>query len=303
MAVISLRPPIVDGLVITASIGSSVLLKYVQGKLFAMLKTQKDIFPNGKITLTPKSAGVHIHLYPDGVRKIAGIQAAMTEGGYKYLRVALLPSQLKGAELKYLEDLIAHWLSPFSYKSLYSNGNVSRLDIAIDDVLHPAHSFLPFRPISNVSGIYTDWLGQKGATYLGSKTSDLQYCIYDKTRQLIETGGFPQFNIHTRFEARLRHLGFPPSQILQNVEIPFTSLEIMNLQEVHGASSNQDWKDFLAVCASVGSCKALSFLHSKHVRKQYIKRLREAPVSWWQPKKVWEKFPESLQKLQPTVTA
>lgn len=303
MAVIGLRPPIVDGLDIVVAIGSSKLLKYAQEQLYAMLKAQKEIFPNGKITLTSKSAGVHIHLYPGGVRKIASIQAAMTEGAYKYLRLALLPSQFVGLDFDCLQQVIANWLSYFNYKSLYYNGNVSRLDIAIDDVLHPAHSFLPFRPICNVSAIYTDWLGQKGATYLGGKTSDLQYCIYDKTRQLIQTGGVPQFNTHVRFEARLRHLGFPPSQVIQNVKMPFTRLEIISLQAASSASSNQEWKDFLALCSSVGSCKALSFLHSKHLRKQYIKRLREAPVSWWQPQKVWGKFPEAFQKLQPTVTA
>ena len=136
------------------------------------------IFPTGKIVKTPKSQGVHLHLYPEMDRKIARDTSGKDQSGHRYFRLVLYPSQFKGSDFDYLQQVLAHRIKPFSYHSLYHFGRVTRLDLAVDDLLHPAHSFLPFRRMCNVSGIYTTWFGQKGTIYLGSKFSPLQFANY-----------------------------------------------------------------------------------------------------------------------------
>lgn len=294
------KPLIVDELVVTAKIGSYALLQETRTKLYKLLKAAKVIFPDGKIVKTPKSQGTHLHLYPETDRKISEVQAATSKSGHRYFRLVLYPSQFLGDEFQYLQQVLAHWLKPFSYKSLYHFGRVSRLDLAVDDLLHPAHSFLPFRRLCTVSGVYTNWCGQKGTIYLGSKTSPLQFANYDKARQLLETGGQPQSQIQTRFEARHRHLGIPLSQVITTLKNSFVWLEIADRAKAYAACSCQKWKDFLGWCSSLGSCRALAQLPSKKIRKQYLARLRQSSVPWWQPAKVWNGFENAVQKLQPT---
>jgi len=158
-----------------------------------------------------------------------------------------------------------------------TSARVTRLDLAVDDLLHPVHSFVPFRRLCNVSGIYTSWCGQKGTIYLGSKLSPLQFANYDKARQLLETGGQPQFQIQTRLEARYRYLGISPSQIATTVQNAFVRLEIADLAKAYAACSCQKWKDFLAWCSSVGSCKALAQLPSKSVRSSICRGYGNRP--------------------------
>ena len=301
MGVMYFRPLIVDELVVTGKIGSYALLAETQDRLKLLLKAAKEVFPNGKIVRTiKKSQGVHLHLYPETDRKIAEVQAASTKDGHRYFRLVLYPSKFKGLDFEHTQQVLAQWLKPFTYQSLYHVGRITRLDLAVDDLLHLAHSFLPFRRLCNVSGIYTNWCGQKGTTYLGSKYSPLQFANYDKTRQLLETGGQPQYPIQTRFEARLRHLGISPNQALTAVKNPFVRLEIADLAKLHAACTSQKWKDFLGWCSSVGSSKALSMLPSKSMRKEYLKLMRQSSVTWWQPTKVWSDFASAIHSLAPS---
>jgi hypothetical protein len=302
VAVIWFRPLVVDYLSVTAKLGSSAALKNASDNLWGLLKSAKDVYPGGKIIRRPNCVGMHIHLYPEKTREIAEFQAAMTESGHKYFRLVLHPSKFKGSDFPYLQQVLAHWVKPFSYASLFHHGRVTRIDFAADDLVHPAHSFLPFKSFANVSSIFVDSLGYKGALYLGSVTSESEFSIYDKARKLKQEGHQLQFSTQTRIEARLRQLGIHPSEILAKVKNPFLRLEIADLQKLYSSSVSQDWQDFITNCKCDGSARALASLPNKYVRQQYMKRLRQSPVSWWQPAKVWNGFESAIEKLEPSTS-
>jgi hypothetical protein len=300
MTVICVGPLIVDGLTLTAKVVAQELLQTTQDSLDALRKAAKQIFPKGKIVRTAKSQGVHIHLYPEGDRKIADVQAAKTRNGYRYFRLALWPSQFRGSDFEHLQKLLADWLAPFTYESLYEIGRVTRLDLAVDDLLHPLNTYLPFMSFCNVSTVYMNSPGEKGTVYLGSGTSPLQFANYDKRRQLLDTGGKPEHLVHTRFEARIRQGKFSVSQIITHVKNPFRRLGIADIAKAHSLCSSQEWKHFLFECVNSGSCKALAQLHCTSVRKKYLKMLREAAVAWWRPEKFWKGIESALQSLKPS---
>jgi len=299
MTIICVRPLIVDGLTLTAKVVAQELLQTTQNSLHAIRKAAKQIFPKGKIVLTPKSQGVHIHLYPEADRKIAEVQAAKTKNGHRYVRLVLWPSQFRGSDFEHLQKVLADWLKPFTYESLYKYGRATRFDLAVDDLLHPLNTYLPFMSFCNVSTVYMSSPGEKGTLYLGSGTSPLQFANYDKRRQLLENEGKPEHLIQTRFEARIRQGKISASQIITHVKNPFLRLEIADLEKAKSACTSQEWKHFLFECANSGSSKALAQLHCKSVRKKYLKMLREASVPWWRPEKFWKGIESALQSLKP----
>lgn len=311
MAVTIWRQLLVDRVGITGQIQGFSLYKYLQGQIRAMKEEQKTFLPTGKITTTKNKYSIRLDYYAVYTWKKAGRRkiADITLGAYKipgkksggrYLTLTLYPSQFQGEEFANFKSIFSSLFDPVTYAVLYHTGKVNYLELAVDSHSHKQHSFLPYRKYCTDSKIFEETNGHLGSTYLGSVTSNLRFRVYDKYKQLLDTGkpvvtkGLP----HTRIEAVMRRLGIAPVELVDIEKNPFKALRIADLQLAKSASSDNDWQMFLADSLTVGVPKALA-QRPMNIRKKYSGILDSLQVSWWKPGDVWEYLPITVAKIVP----
>jgi hypothetical protein len=306
------RRLLIDRISMLVVVGSQDLHKFLYAQFNYMFEYQSDFHPpGGKIKISKNKYTTRLDYYSEytyekpGRRKIADITLGATKISgqqklYWYLTLTLYPSQFRTGEFqhfKYAFDKVFH---EHPYSLLFNQGRVNYLELAADLLSHQNHSFLPHRKYFRDSRIWKEKDGYCGSTYLGSRISDQYIRIYDKKKQLLDTGKAPFTSVfpHTRIEAVMRRLGVAAADLCE-IPNPFVKLLIADLAKAKAASTDNDWQAFLIECITEdGVPKALS-KRPYNIRKQYRAMLDGLPVSWWQPQKRWKDMPKALEVIAP----
>lgn len=311
MAVTIWRQMLVDRIGITGKIPSQDLYKHLFAQLHSMKEEQKTLLPTGKVIVRKNKYSIRLDYYTAFTLKKAGRRkiADLTLGAYKnsgkktggrYITLTLYPSQFRGEEFAHFKNIFNTLFDPVTYPQLYQTGKVNYLELAVDSHTHKHHSFLPYRKYCAKSSIFKEADGYLGSTYIGSVSSNLRFRVYDKYKQLLDTGkpvvtkGLP----HTRIEVVMRRMGIPPAKIVELEKNPFKSLLIADLQKSATASLEKDWQMFIADCLCDGAPSALA-KRPMNIRKKYLAMLDSRQVSWWKPDDAWKYLPAAVAKILP----
>jgi hypothetical protein len=311
MAVSIWRYLLVDRIGITGVIPSVELSKHVYGQFFTMKDEQKLLLPGWKIMVRKNKYSTRLDCYAAytwkkaGRRKIADITVGANKLPgkktlHRYMTLMLYPSQFRAHEFEHFKSVFDMLFDPITYSLLYQTGKVNYLELAADSLSRKHHSFLPYRKYCTKSDIYKEDDGCLGTTYLGSKSSGLRFRIYDKQKQLNDTGKptFTKILLHTRIEAAMRRMGVAPTNLIQ-MENPFKKLLIADLAGARSASDDEDWQSFITECLTeAGVPNALS-KRPTNQRKKYLKMLDDRHVSWWHPDDLWKELPVALSRIAP----
>jgi hypothetical protein len=301
------RPLLVDRISITVQIGSVDLYNMIRGQLDYLRDNQKELLPGGQMKLKKEKYLTRLDYYPSTKqptkRKIADITICVRptfdgKGIHRFFVLALYPSKFEPGEFEHFKTIIK-LLHECEYESLYHTGKVTYLELAADSFSYEKHGLLPFRKYCKKSSIYENNDGTLGTVYTGHESSDLQFLIYDKRRQLQETKQpvkYSTFPVHTRIEASMRRLKCTPSGLI-NMPNPFLKLQIADLGKAIALSDDPVWQQFLAIARQEGIPKSMS-LHPKH-RKKFLAMLTGIEVTWWNPTFIWEGLPQALAVLEP----
>ncbi len=304
------RRLLIDRISMLVELGSEELYKFVYAQLHGMQDEQASLLPTGKILVRYQKYKTRLDWYPQythsrsGRRKIADIEIGATKikgqvALYRFLKVTLYPSQFRSDELAHFRFVFDTLLQEFTYAGLFAHGKVTSLELAADTLSHQQHSFLPYRTHSRASSIFIQDDGHHGTTYIGSNISALRFRIYDKRKQLHDTGKatFTKLMPHTRIEAAMRRLGVSPANLLV-LENPFAKLRIADLAKANALFSNGDQIAFLSECMTYGVQSALA-KRSKHHRAKYRGMLDSIPVTWWHPDEIWKDLSQALAVIAP----
>ena len=309
MAINIWRALLVDRIAITVAVGNKKLYAFAYAGLYGLVEEQSTQLPGGKIRIIKEQYLSRLEYYPEyhsktNNRRIADITvgANILFGGtslHRYLTLTLYPSKFQPGDFEHFKWVVDTLLPDFSYSKLYHTSKVNYLELAADSLTHPAHSFLPYRKYAKESDIFKEGVSHLGATILGSLTSNLYFRIYNKAKQLVETGK-PTFTPslpHTRIEAALRRLGVAPANLVQ-IKNPFLKLQIADIAQAQAASSNEGWQQFIVESLSEGVPSTLS-KQAAYQRKKYRSMLDGAQASWWNPATIWTDLEAALTKIAP----
>jgi hypothetical protein len=303
------RGLLVDRICILVVIQSKVLYHQTESQLYKFAPHKSEWVPTGDIKVFQEKYLKRLDYYAQygyakgSKRKIAEIKvgANFLFGGkvlHRYLSLTLYPSQFNTGEFETFKTALNLVMPEFNYPKLFHTGNVNCLELAIDSLTHRHHSFLPYRKCCRDSGIWNEDDGHLGTTYLGSVASGLRFAIYDKRKQLIDGGKGPITQIlpHTRFEARMRHLGVTALELV-HLENPFLKLGIADLNKAQAFSDHQDWLEFICESLYLGVPLALFLRPEK--RKTFGKMLSNLQVPWWRPEQQWQGLAKALTVIAP----
>ena len=289
---------LVDRIHINVGIVAADLYGFVVAQLKGMEDIQGKLVPDGKIIVTENYSWTRMDYYPTKTKKIAEVWVGTTKTKHRYFKLVLYPSKFKQGQFEHFKWVLDMLLPDFKYQKLFDTGRVSYIELAIDSLTHAAHSFIPFRAMSNKSSIFVEKTGVKGSTYVGSSLSKLWFCIYDKHKHQIDKSYAAIEPLRTRIESRSRHIGLSPCNLQEKMVNPFLKLEIASLKKARDASKDKLWQGFLDLCLIDGSAAALAH-QTKYKRTQYLKMLRAAAVPWWNPQGVWPELPRALKVIAP----
>ncbi len=297
MPVSAWKSPIVDRIHMTVGISKSDLQYGVLiGQLSGMKDIKKDLVPKGKITLFKDQHVTRIGYYPDKKRKIAELTVGASKSGHMYFRMSLYPSKFLPGEFSTFKEHL-EILFQIPYKTWFEKARVSYLELAADSLTHERHTVIPFRERINASKVWKS-NGLKSTLRLGSTKSKKRFYMYDKAKQLAETGCAGKHKVRTRFEARLRHIGMTASQIATDLPNPFSPIEIADVAKARCLSTDIAWQAFLDDCEVAGSAHTLAQC-TKHARKKYMTRLRACSAPWWNPDFLWKGIHSALEVVAP----
>lgn len=287
---------LIDRIHMTLSIKEDHLYKFAWGQLWGIHDIRESLMPKGKITIHPAPYSLRISFYPEKKRKVADIEVGKR---YKnqYFKLILYPSKFVGDDFCELKHILNTLLPDFSYDKLFTSSHVNYIELACDSLTHHAHSFIPFREKVNHSKIFMDG-SIKGSTYLGSETSHLVFCIYDKAKQLADKKQPVPHKLHTRIEARAKKTKLAPAELLHKMPNPFQKLCIADITTARAVSNDLDWLLFLETCETLGSASALSSL-TKSRRASFMKRLHNSRANWWKADSRWAGLSYALQEIAP----
>jgi len=149
-----------------------------------------------------------------------------------FVQMFFNPNGLLPEDLKLLVNNIKFILGDTLFYKLYSESNVSRLDIALD-IKNITFDDLAFNRNLQRSGgghFSHDKDGRIGSFYIGSKTSNLRYRIYNKTKQLFDKKGIASSCPLTRIEAGIKVK--QPLGMIADINNPYERFDVFKLSSM-----------------------------------------------------------------------
>jgi len=146
-----------------------------------------------------------------------------------FVQIFLNPGCLLPEDLDIVINKIRFILGNTLFNKLYSEGNVSRLDIAFD-IKNITFDDLAFNRNLQRSGGGHFSHGKSGRIetfYIGSKTSNLRYRIYNKSKQLFDKKGINASCPLTRIEAEIKVN--QPLRMITNIKNPLERFDVFKL--------------------------------------------------------------------------
>jgi len=149
-----------------------------------------------------------------------------------FVQMFFNPSCLLPEDLDIVVNNIRFILGDRLFYKLFSEGNVSQLDIAFDikNITFDDLVFNRNRQRSGGGHFSHDKDGRIGTYYIGSESSDLRYRIYNKTKQLFDKKGIDAPYPITRIEAEIKIN--QPLRMIANIKNPFERFDVFKLSDM-----------------------------------------------------------------------
>ncbi len=220
-------------------------------------------------------------------------QYATNEFGVSKIRIDFVPKDI-GLEGMYDLHACLTPLVPNGWQYFISNGTITRLDVAtdvgglaMDDFMIVPPQILTVTRRSNTGILQTVELG---------KPKGNQTCIYDRYQKRIAKGQGNKFGPGVRIERRLRTPNILLSE-LASLKNPFAKLEMVspNITRPPLEKSEGKWLMFRYTVTAIGLESAIAFISPKR-RTMYRKHFKSLNADWWDPSKIWSKWPEALEQ-------
>lgn len=309
MAVTIWRELRVDRIAMTMVIVSEDLYKHVYGQLYGLQDEQAQVLPQGKIIVRNEKYSTRLDYYAAytykkaGRRKVADITVGANKlpgklGLHRYLTLTLHPSQFHIGDFENFKWAFDTLFGDLTYTMMFHTSKVNYLELAIDSLSQKHHSFLLQQNYMKASSIWEEHNGHLGSTCVGSLSSNRYFRVYDKHKQLLDTGKPTVTKVlpHTRIEYVARRLGVTSADLI-NMKNPFLKLAIVDLADAIGVSTDKDWQDFIAESMTIGVPQALTNHPAK--RKKYRGMLKKVAAKWWKPEQVWHGLAKALAVIAP----
>jgi len=206
---------------------------------------------------------------------------------HNYFRLSFNPSKL-GSHKDELKDLL-NLIVPEGID--LNEANITRMDVAIDYInIKPSDIMVKAKGLS-VATTFCNGAGNIETHYLGSKKSAVRYCIYDKTKQMLDNYGKNIGGQYTRIEVQISG-----KSLQQLAELnPFKALQIFWAPAPIGVK-DYEWGFFLHFAQTYTLQAALRMI-PKQDRKPYQDRAKELVSDWWEPKTLLPVYKKQLQEL------
>lgn len=209
--------------------------------------------------------------------------------------VELNPHRLSEADMFEFWDALELILL-MEMEDFIEEATVSRLDLAFDASPLSPNSFEVFANNLHLGDRRTGARGETTSFYLGSRKSDLHFCIYNRDEYTRERVA----NNHgtTRFEARIKpHV---PLRELHRVQNPFTKLKVIRAlpQSVINELSTRH-RMFWGAVQFHGLQGAKSLITRHETRTSYINHFEQLfTPEWYVPRELWRGYIPALNELR-----
>lgn len=292
----------VDRIRMVKGIPNKTLSGVLAGNLWFLEEENVPIVPGGAWKIMKWKYKTQAQYSPTKGRKIVDIEVGSTKSSTMYFAIDLYTGKILPNELYKLSCVLDAVFVEFGLSGLFAEGRVTYLELASDWVTEPMYTFIPFRKRCRASEIFVKG-GVKGSIYIGSRHSNLRFCIYDKKKEMLEKGKGPCAELlRTRIEARLSNLKLSASQISLQLPNPFLSLQIADESKSRHIVQCPVWHAFLDRCLQMGSCAAVS-TETKHYRKLFMQRLGQAAAWWWKPSALWAQIGDAMARIEPMASS
>jgi hypothetical protein len=205
------------------------------------------------------------------------------------------PPQLDEEGIAALKDYLTIFLSG-GVDQFRDQAHVTYAEFAADFSGVAWTGLLPFDDCLRNSNWYPSPLLYRPTGYLGRRGANRVIRGYDRQKKLLQVEGKLVEGPLTRIEAVCRRTQLTPST-LSVAPNPFCTVGIANLETAFAAFDEAGWHEFLYDCRMQGAQVAL-WSRMKAIRQQYLNRLRELTVDWWNPHELWTQCGVSLEVLE-----
>lgn len=221
------------------------------------------------------------------------INAGPKHPGCPDCRLEFNPSKLGWQGVNDL-DFVLLELFPGGWDYVWTHGQITRIDIAID---LPGVRVEDFHVLPHTSLTYKTY-GRNGlceTIYIG-KPKGNQFRIYDKTGEQ-KANGIKTTTQITRVEKILRVISISPSE-LHDLANPFSGLVLVAKTPLAPVNENpKAWAMFLDSVQVRGLGPALALL-SKTRRTTYRKHIAAQSLPWWKPEEIWFNWKHTASDLK-----
>ncbi|NIE57778.1 MULTISPECIES: hypothetical protein [unclassified Burkholderia] len=217
-----------------------------------------------------------------------------TYGDY-FVRYTIFPQRLSP---KAFEEFIykSEILGPAQYRTTLIKGYLREFEVAVDFVGKKWNEHLYYQPRSRPNSAGKWPPSYDGTSYVGSKKSPRQLCVYDKAKQLKAKGLPSKFSILLRIEERVNGKNLPVTY-LSELNNLFSDVLVLCISKLKDSVQKDPlaWKVFVdqAICQGVPS--ALSNVPKKY-KQTFRASLKSCIAPWWNPSKLMSGFPERAAK-------
>lgn len=233
---------------------------------------KKTGFPLIKIELNGKSNLLTVLIIP------------AQEAGSLRLNLCYNPAKLDNTSAKRLLEFFERIMPDTNDQGLihyYENATVSKIDFAID-VSVPMQRYLPMLKYAKLKKIYNT------TNYLGSKSSSLQLCVYDKKAE--------QLSVHCKVceHAALSRFEFRWRKSLKLSDLPAFDFSLIHskmiLADIHKLEANPcSLSPHIIYLAAIQNYTQLALL-TPYERRKLRCALEKNQADWWADKASVEKI-------------
>lgn len=214
-----------------------------------------------------------------------------------FIRMELSPANLGPKGMKKLKKSLIHVLGVDPWITVIKRARVSRYDVAVDFVGAKARELLVFedKKLKSTSVAYYSKRGRLETLYLQQPGS----YIYDKRKQLLDSGLQPQFGAkvaHTRLEIRRKPTSKGASLFnLLKASNPLLKFRVHDcFKSFPEIQAHHSWLWFVDSCRHRGIEKALALSKDEEVCADLDSCLEECRTDVFPAKEVWATWKSSL---------
>lgn len=233
-------------------------------------------------------------------KPVLRIEAGSSKNKLCYVTWEIWPKNINKSNIyEFIEtiEVLMDYEPCFTYKIASSIGKITYLELACDLKTPNIYDLIFWKAKTRIGNTYVKSDDKsKGAIYLGAKTSTIQFRIYDKAKQLQESGQKTSWKNYTRIEAILRKTQLTLNELV-NLKSPFTDLHIACAINCKEKWQDSSWINFIKQATDMGYPSAISSLN-KQTRKIFQTRLKKCSVKFWKPESLLSNISKEIDYLQ-----